>query len=343
MTDSPFSIAGESVAPGERRTVNIPVSVLANHTPVNLAVHVVHGARPGPVMFMSGVVHGDEIIGLEVVRRLVRHAALGDIAGTLLAIPVVNAFGFIGQSRYLPDRRDLNRSFPGSDRGSLASQLADLFMREIVARAHFGIDIHSAALHRSNLAQIRIAPGDAALMALAQAFAPPVILVSKLREGSLRQSARDRGVPVLLFEGGEALRFDEQVIRTAVQGSLRVMREKGMIAGTGIEAARASPPVSHASSWLRAPDGGILRSQHGTGDRVAAGETIGEISDPLGLRSEPVIAAEDGMIIGRTNLPVVHRGDALFHIARIKDARAAPARIGDEFADVPVLDEDEII
>lgn len=340
---SEFAIAGAHIAPGERRTVDIPVSVLSNHTPVNLAVHVVHGRRPGPVMFISGVVHGDEIIGLEVVRRLVQHAALRDLAGTLLAIPIVNAFGFIGQSRYLPDRRDLNRSFPGSDRGSLASQLADLFMREIVARCHFGIDIHSAALHRSNLAQIRIAPDDAELLRLAEAFAPPVILVSKLRDGSLRQSAGNRGVPVLLFEGGEALRFDENVIRTAVLGSLRVMQARGMIAATGIEAARGSVPVSHAASWLRAPEGGILRSMHGTGGRVQAGETIGEISDPLGLRSEPVIALQDGMIIGRTNLPVVHRGDALFHIARIKDARAAPARIGDEFADVPVLDEDEII
>lgn len=342
-TVPPFTIAGESVAAGHRRTVDIPVSVLSNHTPVNLAVHVVHGEKPGPVMFMSGVVHGDEIIGLEVVRRLVQHPALHDLAGTLLAIPIVNAFGFIGQSRYLPDRRDLNRSFPGSDHGSLASQLADLFMREVVARADFGIDIHSAALHRSNLAQIRIAPDDDSLLVLAQAFAPPVILVSKLREGSLRQSAKLRGVPVLLFEGGEALRFDEQVIRIALQGTLRVMQAKGMIATAGLEAGRALSPVSHASAWLRAPEGGILRSGHGTGGRVTAGETIGEISDPLGERSAPVVAAEDGMIIGRTNLPVVHRGDALFHIARIKDTRGAPARIGDEFADVPVLDEDEII
>jgi uncharacterized protein len=329
------------VGPGEQRTIDLPVSVLSNHTPVRLPVHVIHGARPGPTMFVSGLVHGDEIIGLEVVRQLVRHQALADIAGTLLAVPIVNAFGFIGQSRYLPDRRDLNRSFPGSDRGSLASVLADLFMREIVSRASIGIDVHSAALHRTNYPQIRIAPDDAGLLELAKAFAPPVILMSKLRDGSLRQAAAARGVQVLVFEGGEALRFDDRVVQAAVSGCLRVMKRSGMIESGAVREARQATVVSHHSTWLRAPEGGILRSVHAIGSRVSAGETVGEISDPLGENSAPVVAEADGIVIGRTNLPVVHRGDALFHIARVKPTAAS--RVGDEFADVPVADEDEII
>jgi uncharacterized protein len=338
---TPFRIGGEEVAPGQRRTVDLPVSVLSDHTPVRLPVHVIHGQRPGPTLFVSGLVHGDEIIGLEVVRQLVRHQALADIAGTLLAVPIVNAFGFIGQSRYLPDRRDLNRSFPGSDRGSLASVLADLFMREIVARAEIGIDVHSAALHRTNYPQIRIAPDDAALLDLAKAFGPPVILYSKLRDGSLRQAAAERGVKVLVFEGGEALRFDDRVVHAAVLGSLRVMKHAGMIEAEVVRDARGASVVSRQSSWLRAPEGGILRSVLAIGERVSAGETVGEISDPLGENSALVVAEHDGIIIGRTNLPVVHRGDALFHIARVKPQAAA--RIGDEFADVPLADEDEII
>ena len=148
---TPFSIGSHEVTPGARKTVELPVSVLANHTPINLPVHVIHGLKPGPVMFISGVVHGDEILGVEVVRRVVAHPALRELAGTLLAVPIVNAFGFINHSRYMPDRRDLNRSFPGSDRGSLASLLADLFLNEVVLRSQFGIDVHTAALHRSNL------------------------------------------------------------------------------------------------------------------------------------------------------------------------------------------------
>ena len=209
---SPFEIGGQQIASGTRETVELEVSVLANSTRLNLPVHVVHGAKPGPVLFLSGVVHGDEILGVEIIRRILGARELENLSGTLLAVPIVNSFGFLTHSRYMPDRRDLNRSFPGSDRGSLASLLADLFFSEVVLRSQFGIDFHTAALHRSNLPQIRIAPADKDLLELAEAFAPPVILTSKLREGSLRQSAKDRGVKVLLYEGGEALRFDEAAI-----------------------------------------------------------------------------------------------------------------------------------
>lgn len=343
---TPFVIGGTSIAPGERTTVHLPVSVLSNHTPMTLPVMVVHGARPGPVLFVSGVVHGDEIQGVEIIRRVLRHPALKTIAGTLLAVPIVNALGFLNQSRYMPDRRDLNRSFPGSDRGSLASLLADLFMREVVARAQYGIDLHTAALHRTNLPQIRIAPDAPDLLQLAEAFGPPVILVSKLREGTLRQCARDAGVKMLLYEGGEALRFDEAAIRTGSLGILRVMKALGMISAGDVSRGKVPPAVSVASGWLRAPEGGILRSRHGAGDRVAAGEKIGEISDPLGERRVALVSDASGIVIGHTNLPIVNRGDALYHIARMKDpetSRARVLRIGGEIAQAPLSDEDEII
>ena len=330
---TPFVFGGESVAPGARRTVPLQVSVLANNTPMNLPVHVVHGSSPGPVLFISGVVHGDEILGVEIVRRVLAHMKDVTLSGTLLAVPIVNSFGFLNHSRYLPDRRDLNRSFPGSDHGSLASLLADLFFREVVLRSQYGIDLHTAALHRTNLPQVRIAPDDAQLKSLADAFAPPVVLTSKLREGSLRLSAKEAGVKVLLYEGGEALRFDEEAIMAGVSGILRVMQSLHMLA----DAPAPETPVfsSSSSTWVRAPEGGILHSARTVGSRVSKDEIIGVISDPLGEDMVNVLAEDEGIIIGRTNLPVVNRGDALFHIARIKTKSRGAVHA--------VPDEDEII
>ena len=342
----PFAIGNFEVAPGTRRTIDLPVSVLSNHTPMTLPVHVLHGAKRGPVLFLSGVVHGDEIQGVEIIRRVLRHGAMGAIAGTLLAVPIVNAFGFLSHSRYMPDRRDLNRSFPGSDRGSLASLLADLFMREVVLRSQYGIDLHTAALHRTNLPQIRIAPDEPDLLALAESFGPPVVLVSKLREGTLRHCARERGVKMLLYEGGEALRFDEVAIRAGTIGILRVMKSLGMIAAGDAAGAKVPPAVAMSSTWLRAPEGGILRARRAIGDRVARAETVGEISGSLGEGSVKIAAEDDGIVIGRTILPIVKRGDALYHVAHMKDpetSRARVRRIGGDLVQAPLFDEDEII
>jgi uncharacterized protein len=330
-----FEIGGQLIAAGSRETIDLQVSVLANNTPMKLPVHVIHGASMGPVFFISAVVHGDEIQGVEIVRRVLSALKNVNLRGTLLAVPIVNSFGFLNHSRYMPDRRDLNRSFPGSDQGSLASLLADLFFQEVVKRSDYGIDLHTAALHRTNLPQVRIAPDDEELVALANAFAPPVVLTSKLREGSLRLSAKEAGVKVLLYEGGEALRFEESAIEMGVKGILRVMKLLKMIDAAPPTTAHSAVVHSTSSSWVRAPEGGILHSVRRSGDRVGRMEPIGVISDPLGAETVSVVVEDDGIIIGRTNLPIVNRGDALFHIARIKTRAKAAAQ--------PMQDEDEII
>ena len=309
-----YTLGEMDVQPGQRATVDLPVSTLSNHTHVTLPVHVVHGDAPGPTMFLSGAIHGDEIQGVEIIRRILTHPVLQTLRGTLLAVPIVNSFGFLNHTRYMPDRRDLNRCFPGTDRGSLASLVADIFFREVVLRSQFGIDFHTAALHRSNLPQVRLAPDEPDLLKMAQAFAPPVILISKLRERSLRLSAGEAGVKVLLYEGGEALRFDELAIDAGVRGTLRVMAHLDMVEPT-------SRPVgqtvfSDASSWVRSPESGILHTTRRIGDRVGKGEVVGVVADPLGQTSLPLFAEWDGIIVGRTNLPLVNRGDAVFHIAR---------------------------
>ena len=331
---SVFEIGGVSIQPGTAETVELEVSVLANSTRFDLPVHVLHGEKSGPCVFLSAAIHGDEIQGVEIVRRVLVALRGKALAGTILAVPIVNSFGFLNHARYMPDRRDLNRSFPGSDRGSLASLLADLFFSEVVARAQYGIDYHTAALHRTNLPQIRIAPGDKALLPLAEAFGPRVILASKVRDGSLREAAAKIGVKILLYEGGEALRFDEAAIDAAVQGTLRILKHLAMIDEALPIPPHLKPVHSSSSWWIRAPEGGILHSLRRIGDRVGAGEEIGVVTGPLGQNPVAVTSDEDGIIIGRTQLPIVNRGDALFHIARIKGRpRAAQA----------VPDEDEII
>ncbi|MHA6347609.1 succinylglutamate desuccinylase/aspartoacylase family protein [Roseivivax sp. CAU 1761] len=342
----PFLLGGTEIAAGTQATIDMPVSVLSDHTPVTLSARVVHGRRPGPVMFVSAAVHGDEVIGVEIVRRLLRATPLLRLSGTLIAVPIVNAFGFLNQSRYLPDRRDLNRVFPGSAQGSLAGRIADLFLTEVVARSDLGIDLHSAAVGRSNLPQIRLTPGNARLRDLGARFGAPVTLISRIRDGSLREAAEAGGVDVLLYEAGEGLRFDEFAVRAGVAGILRVMQGVGMLGARGVPRARGTPVFCERSGWTRAPSGGLLRTLKACGDYVTEGEVLGLVADPFGDVEAEVRATETGIVVGRTNLPVVHEGDALFHIAvpaRPLGADAASAGLA-EHLDAPALfDEDEII
>lgn len=346
MPREPFVINGEEIRAGERRTVDIPVSVLSNHTPVNLQVHVIHGRRPGPVMFVSAAVHGDEIIGVEIVRRLLKARALKGMQGTLLCVPIVNGFGFITQSRYLPDRRDLNRSFPGSPKGSLAGQLAHLFMTEVVMQSDVGIDLHSAAQHRINLPQIRVSGDGQRAHALAAAFGAPVVLDSPYRDGSLRKAAIEANVDVLVYESGEALRFDEFAVRVGVKGVLRVMKMLGMLRRKAIADTKTHPYFAKSSHWMRAPRGGILRAYRTIGDSVRPGDIIGVISDPIGDNETELETRTGGVIIGRTNLPAVNQGDALFHIAHVRRMDAVEEYVDQaekEFESDPLFDEDEIL
>lgn len=328
-----------------RASVTLPVSTLPDHTPVGLSVQVIHGKRPGPTMFVSAAVHGDEVIGVEIVRRLLRTPQLDALRGTLLVVPVVNSFGFLARSRYLPDRRDLNRCFPGSTRGSLGSRLAHIFLRDVVLRCDFGIDLHSAAEHRTNLPQIRVTPRDRVTARMARAFGAPVILTSSLREGSLRGEAAARGTPVLLYEAGEGLRFDEFGVRVGVAGILRVMRDEGMLAAKGIARARTPSLICRASAWLRAPVGGLLRTFRAEGEIVEEGDVLAAVSDPSGEVETELLAPGPGILIGRAVLPVVNEGDAVFHLAELSPSAnedTVDALTAQLDAD-PLFDEDEII
>ncbi|ROR34545.1 succinylglutamate desuccinylase/aspartoacylase family protein [Inmirania thermothiophila] len=323
MKAAGFTIRGERIPPGTRRTVDLPLPPLFTHTPLAMPVHVVCGRRDGPRLFVSAAIHGDEINGVEIIRRLLRSPALVRLRGVLVAIPVVNVHGFVTHSRYLPDRRDLNRSFPGSPEGSLAARIAHLFLEEIVARCTHGIDLHTGAGHRFNLAQIRANLDDEETLRLARAFGAPVLIHAAVRDGSLREAAAARGIPTLLYETGEALRFDELSIRAGVRGILHVMEALGMIAARRRGRPLPEPVLTRETAWVRAPMSGVLRMLVAPGGRVDEGGLLAVIADPFGEREMEVRAPFAGIVIGRTQLPLANAGDALFHIARFRRPDAA--------------------
>lgn len=321
-------INGEIIAPGSNVTLELKLPELYTRTPMTMPVHVRRGRRSGPCLFVCAAVHGDELNGVEIIRRLMRRRALARIRGTVIAVPIVNVYGVIDRSRYLPDRRDLNRSFPGSGRGSLAARLADLFMNEIVAHCTHGIDLHTGAVHRGNLPQVRGKLDDEETLRLARLFGVPVLINADLRDGSLREAAAARGIPMLLYEAGEALRFDEVSIRAGVQGILNVMRGLGMLAPTrGRKRASSEPFVARSSTWVRAPASGIFHAKVSLGAHVKKDELLGAIAEPLGETESDVRTSHGGIVIGRSNLPMVMEGEALFHIASFEAVRAVAQRV----------------
>lgn len=327
MTEE-LRINGEVIAPGSSVTLELPLPELYTRTPMTMPVHVTRGKRQGPCLFVCAAVHGDELNGVEIVRRLMKRRALSRIRGTVIAVPIVNVYGVIGRSRYLPDRRDLNRSFPGSDRGSLAARLANLFMNEIVAHCTHGIDLHTGAMHRGNLPQVRGNLDDEETLRLARLFGVPVLINADLRDGSLREAAAARGIPMLLYEAGEALRFDELSIRAGVQGVLNVMRGLEMLApARGRKRTSHEPFTARSSSWVRAPASGIFRGTASLGAYVKKGEILGTIAEPVRDTECDVRASFGGIVIGCSHLPLVLEGEALFHIASFEDLREVAEQV----------------
>ena len=323
-----FSIGGQVIPRRSRTLIELPLPPLYTHTPLTMPVHVLRGAREGPRLFVSAAIHGDELNGTEIIRRLLKRSSLKRLRGTLLAIPIVNVYGLLRHSRYLPDRRDLNRSFPGSEKGSLTARLARLFMTEIVAKCSHGSDLHTGAINRSNLPQIRANLDHPETARLAESFGVPVLLNSDLRDGSLREAAAENGVPVLLYEAGEALRFDEVGIRAGVDGIIRVMRTLEMLpASRSRRSRRPEPFVARSSSWVRAPASGLFRAVCALGNRVKRGDLIGLVDDPFSGREVEVTANYSGIVIGRAEIPLVHEGEALYHIARFEDVKEVAEQV----------------
>lgn len=313
MPRESFAIGGVRVRAGQSRSLEIPITRLVTGADVSLPVRVVHGREDGPTVWVSAAIHGDEVNGVEVVRQVMAELDAKTFRGTLITVPVVNVLGFMNGDRYLPDRRDLNRSFPGSPRGSLAARIAHLFMTEVVAKCQVGIDLHTGSDHRANLPQVRADLDDPRTRELAEAFGAPVMLHARIRDGSLRHAAREREATVLLYEAGENLRFDDDAITYGVTGVRRVLGTLGMITPESLEHA----PVQECrqSSWLRARRTGILRLTAQLGQQVEAHERLGTLVDSFGKTLAVVYAHQSGVVIGRNEAPLVNSGDALVHLA----------------------------
>lgn len=312
-----LTIGGVEIRPGERVQIELPVAKLYTDTDISMPIQVIRAKKSGPTVFVSAAVHGDEINGIEIIRRLINLKSLKVTSGTLILVPMVNIYGVLNQSRYMPDRRDLNRTFPGSPKGSLAGRVADKFLTEIVSHCDYGIDLHTGAIHRSNFPQIRADLSDQETRELAESFGVPVLLNANLRDGSLRQSAVESGTRILLYEAGEALRFDELSIRAGLKGTMNVLTHLGMVKKrTKSRQKKVSMPfIANNSAWSRATCSGIVHNLKNLGDQVQKNDVLAEIGSPFGEIMGTVTANRSGIIIGKQNIPLVQEGDAMFHVA----------------------------
>ena len=337
LSTEAIRIGDEEIAPGCHAQIDLPIADLSIHVPLTMPVHVINGTHKGPVLFVSAAIHGDELIGIEVIRRVMDLASIKNVHGALIAVPIVNVPGFLNLSRYLPDRRDLNRSFPGSTRGSLAARLAKLFEDHVLSNATHGIDIHTGAVHRENFPQIRLDSSNSGAEEMARAFGVPFVVNSRSREGSLRASAANKGVPVIVYEAGEALRFDEFSIRAGVRGVESVMEYLGMLPSKKHAGSSRAPRVLRSSRWVRAPSSGVVRIRQRTGVHVREGQVLAVVSDPLGEAATEIKSPMDGVVLGRTNLPLAHEGDALYHIGLTEDMGLEQVQYDAPIDDVAML------
>jgi uncharacterized protein len=312
----PVRIGGAEVPPGARVDLRLSVSESYVGERMNIPVTVIHGELPGPRLFVTAAVHADELNGIGVVRELLASLEATDVRGTLILVPVVNVLGLPLHSRYTPDRRDLNRSFPGSPEGSMASRLAHTILTEVVEGSTVGVDLHTGATGRTNLPQIRAVLDDPTALEYARAFGAPILIDAPQRPGSLRAVAHGMGIPVLTYEAGEALRFDADAIAVGVAGVRRLMTHLGMLeAGAVVEAGELSALEADETHWIRADRGGIINLEVGLGDTVTAGQPLWTVSSPFGRDRAPKESQYDGIVIGASTVPLVNPGDAVVHIA----------------------------
>ncbi len=325
---------GKVVKPGDVVQVDLKVSETVSHQPGRIPVIVIRGRQPGPTLYVTSAVHGDEINGVAVVRHLIAGlSGEGLVKGTLICVPVANRFGFDTNDRYLPDRRDLNRHFPGDRKGHMAARIADHLFRHVVAISDAGIDLHTAARGSSNLCHIRGDADVADVHALMHATGVPVLVHGDGPRGSLRRAATEIGVPSLLFEAGEASRFHRHAVEIGHHSVLRLLSHLGMV-----EAAFAKPPFQtlvRRSEWVRADHGGILDLRIEPGDLVAKGQEIGTVYDPYGGHVDQVRATHAGVVLGVATDPLINPGMALVHVGeldktlqRAKDYVAAGGDLG---------------
>lgn len=313
MSDPIMQIQGMNIPAGERTDIALSISRLPTHTPIELPVRIFRAPKPGPVLLLTGGLHGDEINGVEIVRRMIYRKMIQPDRGTVIAIPLVNVYGFIQSARGVPDGKDINRSFPGSKSGSLAKLVAHTLIREIIPLVDVGVDFHTGGASRANFPQIRCSFELEKNLELARAFGAPVVLHSRPIDKSFRKAAARSGKPILVYESGEAHRFDERGIEEGIEGTLRLMSYLGMMESE--TPSETAPAFYRKSTWIRARTAGLFRPEVELGQSVRSRQKLGRITDPFGDEMVRVQTRREGRVIGINYSPVVHKGDALLHLA----------------------------
>ncbi|MBO6793390.1 MAG: succinylglutamate desuccinylase/aspartoacylase family protein [Balneolaceae bacterium] len=307
-----ISINGEEIKLGENKTLNLNVAKLPTHTSIDLSVDIFRAKKDGPVLLLTGGLHGDETNGIEIIRRMISNKKLQPEVGTVVAIPIVNVYGFIFNQRGVPDGKDINRSFPGAKVGSLARMIAYTLMQSILPVVDCGIDFHTGGASRANYPQVRCSFNQPEAKKLASAFSAPVMMHSNLIKNSFRMAAHKKGKPIIVYEAGETLRFDEMAINEGIKGTMRVMNYLGM---KPYQEEKPTTRIVKKSAWIRAKKSGLFNATAALGDVVSAKQELGYISEPFGGRKAKMLSSRDGIIIGLNNNPIVHKGDAIIHLA----------------------------
>jgi len=311
-----ITIFKETVLPGESKTINMEIATLHTMTKLKIPIIVERSKYSGPTILLSAGLHGDEINGIEIVRQIITKNINKPKTGTIICIPVINVFGFVNQAREFPDKRDLNRVFPGSKKGSLASRFAFYLLKEIMPHIDYAIDFHAGGASRFNAPQIRIVPKNSELKKLADIFQAPFGLYSKNIAGSFRNSCNKLGVKMLLFEGGKSVNINEEVTQEGIEGTKRVLDHLGML-NPKKEVTYPEKPTIYItkSNWIRAKYSGMFHGYTSIGNYVVKGQLLATISDPYGKIEFTVKAPNSGYIINVNDAPIVYQGDAIYHIS----------------------------
>ncbi len=310
-------IGKEAVAPGEQKLLKISIDRLPTGTLIDIPIYVFNAKKPGPTILVQAGLHGDEINGIEVVRRMLQQKRFRIRKGAVVAVPILNIFGFIHFSRDVPDGKDVNRSFPGSKSGSMASRMAYHYTTDILRQIDLGIDLHTGGAQRHNFPQIRYTEEDPASKELAEIFNAPVTFASRLIRGSFRNAAFRMGKPAIVYEAGESMRFDDYAILEGMQGILNILKHFEMI--TKIEplySKRKGSVYLEERKWLRAPTAGMFIPEITNGSEIKKGQELGLITDTYAKHRKRIKAPYDGYVISINHQAVVNQGDALFHVGR---------------------------
>ncbi len=312
-------IGGEAVVPGEEKLLKISIDRLPTGTLIDIPVYVFNSKKPGPTILIQAGLHGDEINGIEIVRRMLQQKRFKINKGAVIAVPILNIFGFIHFSRDVPDGKDVNRSFPGTKSGSMASRMAYHYVTQIMHQMDLAIDLHTGGAQRHNFPQIRFTKEDENSRELAEVFNAPFSFSSRLIKGSFRNAAFLMGKPTIVFEAGESMRFDDYAILEGMQGILNVLKHFKMISKVEpMYVERRNSVLLRSRKWLRAPTAGMFIPEITNGREIRKGQEMGLITDTYARHSKIIKAPFDGFVFSINNQAVVNQGDALFHVGMLQ-------------------------